>query len=320
MEEYKKKSFGTKVLENKVLNESTKPYKQLPSTPYLRSVEKPNLTSSYDLAILASTNLKLEGYENAPENAVKIEVTLNGFEYTEPVQLSEQKQMTSISNGKSSNYTATYYHTEFTYRHVMTVKVTSPDGKELFAAAPKEFSTYTTFKTPESTTASPINKEALIKSSDDKILQANLTVIYNLVNDKFGFKPTERKTALYYVKSKDEAYKDILVAFNDASFGLKNLIDDKETAKSKITGAIQLFQNALKLSEPENKKAVIDKGVTIALCFDVLESYFALGDYASADPIFSTLNALDLSNGDRKDKEKYQSLFSDLKKRKSAMN
>jgi hypothetical protein len=197
----------------------------------------------------------------------------------------------------------------------MSVKVTLPDGKELFNLTPQELNTYKIYKTPESTTPAPLNPELLIKTNEAKILQDNLTLINNLVNDKIGYKQTLRRTELYYVKSKDDTYKDLLVAFNDASAGLKILIDDPATAKAKLQSAAQAWNTALQESDVKNKKARIDKDVTIAICFNLLECYFALGDSANADKIVAQLNGIDMSSSKRKDKEDYEALFNDLKKR-----
>lgn len=315
MDEWNKKSFGAKVVEKQVLGENNKPVKQLPSQPYLRTVPLPELKTSYDYPVLASTYLILDGFNNKAENAVKIDVTMYGFDYTEPRQLSEQKNVASYSNGQTSTGSATYYHNEFSYRHTMSVKVTAPDGKELFNLTPQELNTYKIFKTPESTTAAPLNPQMLVKTYEEKILQENLNLINNLVNDKIGYKRVTRKPELNYVKSKDETYQDLLLAFNDASSGLKLLIDDNVTAKTKLQNAIQLWNTALQASDVKNKKARIDKDVTIAIDFNLLECYFALNDVTNGEKTITALNVIDLSSNKRKLKDEYETLFNDLKKR-----
>ena len=82
-----------------------------------------------------------------------------------------------------------------------------------------------------------------------------------------------------------------------------------------MQNAIQNWNTALQESDTKNKKARIDKDVTIATCFNLLESYFAMGNAANADKIFSTLNSIDLSKSERKQKEEYEALFNDFKKR-----
>ena len=315
LEEWKKKSFGEKVVEKQILGENNKPVKVIPSQPYLRQVADPELKTSYDYPSVANTYLRLDGFENKADNAVRIEVTMYGFDYTEPRQLSEQKSVTSYKNGQTSTGQATYYHNEFSYRHTMSVKVTTPDGKELFGLTPQVLNTYTIFKSPESTSSVPLNPQLLIKTYEEKTLQANLTLINNLVNDRIGYKREPRKTELYYVKSKDDTYKDLLTAFNEASSALKLLTDDEAAAKTKLQGAIQVWNTALLESDVKNKKARIDKDVTIAICFNLLECSFAAGDFVNAEKTMASLNSIDLSSSERKKKSEYEALFNDLKKR-----
>jgi hypothetical protein len=315
MEEWKKKSFGEKVVEKQILGENNKPVKQIPSPPYPMSVRLPDLKTTYDYPVVASTYLVLDGFSNKPDNAVKIDVILYGYDYTEPRQLSEQKSVTSYANGQTQTGNVTYYHNEFSYRHTMSVKVTMPDGKELFNVTPQELNTYKIYKSPETTTPAQFNPQMLVKTYEEKILQDNLNLINNLVNDKIGYKRVTRKVELSFVKSKDETYQDLLIAYNDASAGLKILIDDETNAKSKLDNAIQLWNKALLESDIKNKKARIDKDVTLAIYYNLLECYFATNDVANAEKTIASLNTMDLSSSKRKLKEDYEALINDLKKR-----
>jgi hypothetical protein len=315
MEEWKKKSFGEKVVEKQILGENNKPVKQIPSPPYPMSVRLPDLKTTYDYPVVASTYLVLDGFSNKPDNAVKIDVILYGYDYTEPRQLSEQKSVTSYANGQTQTGNVTYYHNEFSYRHTMSVKVTMPDGKELFNVTPQELNTYKIYKSPETTTPAQFNPQMLVKTYEEKILQDNLNLINNLVNDKIGYKRVTRKVELSFVKSKDETYQDLLIAYNDASAGLKILIDDETNAKSKLDNAIQLWNKALLESDIKNKKARIDKDVTLAIYYNLLECYFATNDVANAEKTIASLNTMDLSSSKRKLKEEYEALINDLKKR-----
>jgi len=66
------------------------------------------------------------------------------------------------------------------------------------------------------------------------------------------------------------------------------------------------------------KKARIDKDVTIALYYNLLEAYFITRNTTDADTILQTLGLMDLSNRDKKDVEKYNELYLNLKLRKAA--
>jgi hypothetical protein len=315
MSDWQKKSLAEKVVEKQLLNENNKPVKQIPSPPYKRSVSQPKLKSSYDYPVLASTSLQLDGYSNVNENAVRIDVTLYGFEYTPPRQVTETKNIVTSANGTTSTRQVPYYHVEFTYRHTMSVRVSSPNGTELFVLSPQEMNSYKTYKSAESTTSVSYSEEQLVKTYEEKILQENLKLISELVNDRIGFKRALRKTELHYVKSKDETYSDLMNAYNDASSGIKVLVDDVTSSQTKLQHAIALWEEALKESEPTNKKARIDKEVTIIICFNLLEAYFALSNVEYGEAIIQKMGSLSISNNERKTKEAYEALFADLKKR-----
>jgi hypothetical protein len=139
-----------------------------------------------------------------------------------------------------------------------------------------------------------------------------------LVNDRIGYEITERETSLDYVKSKKDEYQDVTDAYNDQLLGLKSLITNETVAKEKLNKAAAQWLTILKESDVANKKARIDKDVTISIYFNLLECYFPLRNNADAEMILSTLERMDISNRERKLKEKYAALFLDLSGRKVA--
>jgi hypothetical protein len=66
----------------------------------------------------------------------------------------------------------------------------------------------------------------------------------------------------------------------------------------------------------ENKKARIDKELSTSIYFNLLECYFALRNTADVEQVMSSLGKCDLSNRNKKLKEKYAELFLDLEGRK----
>jgi hypothetical protein len=139
-----------------------------------------------------------------------------------------------------------------------------------------------------------------------------------MVNDHIGFEKTDRKTEIFYVKSKNESHNDILDAYNAATLGFKLFGTSEEQGTLKLNEAINLWKTALLESEIDNKKARIDKDVTIALYYNLLEAYFILRNTTDADTILTTMGRMDLSNRDKKDLEKYNELYLNLKLRKAA--
>jgi hypothetical protein len=308
---YNKRSLGRALIDG----QTTKPVLREPSRPYKQSVQAPILKTGYDNVTLASTYIYLSGYQKAQENALKIEVILYGFDCTQPRVSSIQKDYTSIQRGVSSTSKRTFYYIEYSYRHPMAVRVITPDGKELLYVTPQELNNYKIYKSSESETYPNINAPLLLKSTEEEVLQKNLTFINELVNDKFGFQTTNRNATLCFVKSKKEDYQDLLIAFNEAISGLNMLTQDTQTSKAKLMESVKYWQSAINESDVNNKKARIDKDVTIAVYFNLLEVYFALENYVDAEAVIIKLNTLNLSFGDRKTKQDFEKAFVDLKKR-----
>jgi hypothetical protein len=324
MEEYKKKSLGDKLIERQLLGENTKPYKQLPpqpyrriiSQPYLRNVPMPKMHTSYDYAALANTYLTLYGFQPSESNAIRINVTMTGFEHTEPTIATKQMNETVFSNGKSSTYPVTYYSTEFNYRHTMSFQVIGADGKELMNVTPAEFNNYQQFKSPSSKSYPGGSNDVFVKNAEEKILQENLTKIGNIINDMYGFKPVKRKGTLYFVKNKNGEYNDLMDAYNDASMGLKLLVKDETMAAEKLSKAMTSWKAALAQADYTNKDARIDKDVAIAIAFDIIEVCLATSNVTDAFPTLEAMNKMDLSRREQKRKEEFEMTFIDLKKRK----
>jgi hypothetical protein len=318
MKAWNEKSTASKIIESKVLNENNRPVKDYVSQPYRRSVSAPAIKTAYDYNSLASTYLHIDGFEKGSNNAMIYTVTLQGFESTAPRVVSEVKKEVSRVNNVSTTSDVTYYHLEFTYRHPMSFRVTNASNVEIYAASPAELTEIKTYKGPATKTSPSTDITAMLKTMEDKILQDNLTAINHMVNDRIGFEKTDRKTEIFFVKSKNESHNDILDAYNAATLGFKLFGTSEEQGTLKLNEAINLWKTALLESEIDNKKARIDKDVTIALYYNLLEAYFVLRNTTDADGILTTMGRMDLSNRDKKDLEKYNELYLNLKLRKAA--
>ena len=318
MKAWNEKSTASKIIESKVLNENNRPVKDYVPQPYRRSVSAPAIKTAYDYNSLASTYLHIDGFEKGSNNAMIFTVSLQGFESTAPRVVSEVKKEVSRVNNVSTTSDVTYYHLEFTYRHPMSFRVSNANNMEIYAASPAELTEFKTYKGPATKTSPSTDISAMLKTMEDKILQDNLTAINHMVNDRIGFEKTDRKTEIFYVKSKNESHNDILDAYNAATLGFKLFGTSEEQGTLKLNEAINLWKTALLESEIDNKKARIDKDITIALYYNLLEAYFILRNTTDADGILTTMGRMDLSNRDKKDLEKYNELYLNLKLRKAA--
>jgi hypothetical protein len=238
-----------------------------------------------------------------------------GYDHTLPRTMDEQSSTVSLGGSNNGVGKSTYYHTEFSYRHPMTVKVNGPDGKEIMNVTPPELNSYKIYKSAATDRATRINTDLLIKTSEEKVLQENLKFINNLLNDKFGYSKVKRTATLYYIKNGDEAYGDLTTAFNEASSGLLMMQQDGAGAKTHLDKACGLWKTAFDQADISNKKARINKDIAIAVSFDLLEAYFALGDAANGQTVLDKLNTYSLSSSERKTKYDYDVLFAELKTR-----
>jgi hypothetical protein len=315
MAEYNKKSFGAKLAEKSLLD-NKKPVKEIVSKPYVAYVPEPKLQSSYDYKVMADTYIHLEGYQNNPANALKIIVVLYGYDHTQPRTMDEQQDNVRLGgSGGNGTYKSTNYHAEFSYRHPMAVKVYTPDGKEMLSLTPPELNSYKIYKSMVTDQPTRINSELLVKTTEEKVLQDNLRFLNNLLNDRYGFSSIKRTATLYYIKDGDNGYTDLTTAFNDASSGLLMLQTDNATAKTKLQKACDLWNAALKESDLSNKKARINKDITLGIYFDLLETYYALGDAQGGQTTLDKMNSMSLSNTDRRTKLDYDVIFAELKNR-----
>jgi hypothetical protein len=156
----------------------------------------------------------------------------------------------------------------------------------------------------------------LVKTSEEKVLQENLGKISDMVNDMYGYKPIPRKAVLYFVKNKNQEYTDLLDAYNDASMGLKLIVQYETMANEKLTKALGLWKTAFAQSDLANNDARIDKDVALAIAFNMLEVNFATKNFTDGFATLDAMNKIELSKKETKRKEEFQNLFLELKKRK----
>jgi hypothetical protein len=315
MAAYNEKSLGKKILEKQLLNENTKPVKDYVPQPYKRTVPKPNIKTTYDYPSLASTYLKLDGYVKG-QNGLTYHVNMQGFENSQPVVKTEIKKESKIVNNVATNADVTYYYVEFTYRNPMSVRIANASNQDVFYVAPTELTEFKTYKSSSSKTSPSSDFSAIIRTVEEKVLADNLKFINHLVNDRIGYEITEREVSLDYVKSKKDEYQDVMDAYNNQLLGLKSLVSNEVVANEKLKKAVSQWNEILKESDLENKKARIDKEVATSIYFNLLECYFALRNNSDVEQVMTALNKCDLSNKNKKLKEKYSELFLDLEGRK----
>ncbi len=320
MEDYKKISAGDKLAERVVTGSSIrKPELRLPSEPYLSIPSEPryyeptmpSLTKSYDYPVLASTYLKLQGFNKTADNAVKVTVTMQGFEMNEPKVNSEPRSIAM----KGGTQSVTYYSLEYSYRHPMSVKVELPDGTTIMNSTPEVLNNFVMVKTNGSDKYPVFSKDVLMKTSEEKILQNNLHYLDSLVNDQYGFGLHKREVEISYVKG--DEYMDLMQAFNEASSALLQLENNEKEGLEALNHPIEVWEKNFAEYTPGAKKVRIDDDAAYAISFNLLEAYYLKREEAKMQALIQKLNGMELSSKKRKIKATYDLLLSDLKKRKA---
>ena len=316
MVEYKKLDGTDKLAERMITgNAPKKPVFYELSKPYYREPSLPKYQTTYDYKVLADTYVKLEGFDNLSENAVKISVTLYGFDFTEPRVTSQVVNV--IQKGQTQNKTV--FSLEYSYRHPMSVKVEAPDGTVLLSNTPQKLNSYTVFKSGTSEKAPTYNRDLLVKDVEQKILQKNLTYIDSLVNDLFGFASIKRTVEINYVKGDDPEFADLKQAFNEFSSHVAQLGNNEKEGLESLKSPIGIWEKALNERKAGDKKARINDDVALALMINLLEGYYLTRDTEKLNALIQQLNKEDLGKTERKRKEGYDLLLADLKKRLAAI-
>ncbi len=318
MKAWDEKSTALKIVEKQLLNENNRPVKDYVGAPYRKTISPPVLKTSYDYPSLAATYLKIDGYKKADINALTYQVTLQGFEHSQPMIKSEIKKEVSRVNNVSTTYDVTYYYIEYNFRHPMSVRVANTNNQDVIFLAPTEFTEFKTYKSTSQKTSPSADFTFLLKKSEESILKENLIFINHLVNDQIGYEITPRNISLDYVKSKNDAHADIMEAYNNQMIGLKSLLTNEPLATQKLNEAVDAYKKILMESDLFNKKARIDKDVTISIYFNLLEAYFAQRKTFEAETVLAALTQIDLSNREKKFKEKYAEAFLELTNRMAA--
>ena len=318
MQAWDEKSTALKIVEKQLLNENNRPVKDYVGAPYRKTISPPVLKTSYDYPSLAATYLKIDGYKKADMNALTYQVTLQGFEHSQPMIKSEIKKEVSRVNNVSTTYDVTYYYIEYNFRHPMSVRVANTNNQDVIFLAPTEFTEFKTYKSASQKTSPSADFTFLLKKSEESILKENLIFINHLVNDQIGYEITPRNISLDYVKSKNDAHADIMEAYNNQMIGLKSLLTNEPLATQKLNEVVDAYKNILIESDLFDKKARIDKDVTISIYFNLLEAYFAQRKTLEAETVLSSLTQIDLSNREKKFKEKYAEAFLELTNRMAA--
>jgi hypothetical protein len=326
---WNEKSGAGKFLSKQLMEEQkpqkayvSKPTLQLPTDPYAPICPdpvyppKPDLKDITDPSVLSSSYLKLDGFKNLPDNAVKVEVTMHAFENTEP------ELKSTVSKDKDGRVVSTTYWYETSAKKPMNVKVTKPDGSAHINESLEQFANMTMFKTKSGSSPSAImtDKKSYLKKLEDDLIAKNLNQIDSMLDSRVGYTAIKRTTTLYSVETGKMNYDDYKKAYDAAFIGYNKLTSDPAAAKAKLNEAIAIWEKALIESNPEDKKARIDKDVTIVTLVNIVEALIFVDEYGHAEDHMIKLKSMDLSRREKRAVEELDKLLESQKARYTANN
>lgn len=320
--------WNKKTLAEQLLLANQKPQPVIIPKPVLYVPPVPIYPKNYDSQLLAGKYLKLNGYSNAATNAVKITVTMFGYDYQNPVLQEKvtQKATAATANTPAKPEIRKYYYT-IKYKHMMSYKVETPDEGVITEVFPPELDNYQDYNTGDYDSVKYLsaywqnNQKTILEQIQDRVVADNLNTINNQLNNKYGFNKLNYATLLSVVDEKQnyQDYKEAYVAAENAYKLIGNDVS-KSQAVPELKKAVEKWENAMKESQPNNKKARVDGGVTAITILNLIEAYIWLDDYTNAKSYIDKLKTLDPSRKERHRMERLEGLLAAQKQRYEANN
>jgi hypothetical protein len=131
-------------------------------------------------------------------------------------------------------------------------------------------------------------------------LNSILSTINTIVNDRCGFPTKSYATEIYTVKKhKGHAYSDLIDAYTNAKAGYDLIYKDisKADAKSKLSKAISIWEDALKESNMSDSKSRINEKVTALIYVNLAEAYMWSDDWSTADSYIQKAKIISVAAG-----------------------
>ncbi len=298
-----------------------KPEMPLIPAPVKATVAEPQYEKTFNTELLANQNLKLEGYNKLPDNAVSISISLMGFENEEAKLVPK----TTTQKKDNVNVNVTTYSYQFNYRHQVKLRMTLPNGTNVideFYTPSLSFRTYSTkdFNTQaEADMYWVVNKNAEMVVAQDRAVNDMLKMINEHLNDEYGFRKSGRYFYVAWVneKSNYNDYRDALTNAKNA-YAIIGNPNSFNSASESLLKAIESWEKAMTESNPKNKKARVDEDVTECTLLNLIEAYAWLNNFDKAQQYHSQLMTFSLSNKEKGYAGAAQAFISDQRKRVDA--
>lgn len=300
-DEYKKKSLGAKAFNKIVLDEGKPKGAVIGKDPYVAKI--------HDANVLANSYIQIPGYTRQPADAdVQVTVLLNGFSMVDIAEKTKESKMKI--NGVETSSTKFYY--EISCKHPITLRVQDKTGNIIQESPIEVLNEPVVSYSAEHKSKDALekywyeNQNTILRAIDEKLITSNMNIVKDELASRYGYAQVPRATTVINIKDKKVSYDDYNQAFEKATAAYSKLaLQDKQAeAAAELEKAVELWNNALKESDPNNKKARVDAKVTAATHLNCAEAYMWLNNFEEAEKHLNKIKMLDIS--------KYENLAKDL--------
>ena len=237
--------------------------------PVKRVVEDYFIGKIYDEYALGSQYFNINGFSKTDSDAnFTVEAILEGFSI-----MTEQRL-------KTSDGSQWYY--SITYRNPVILKVYDEQSNNLIEYQVNAKVTTDKSDKFKSLFALEQNKIAILRGIEESSIRKSLTQATKYVNDQLGYVEKTKSIKFYTAKKKKEEYPELDKAITGVKRSLMMFKEDQEYAKTGLNKAISTWEKALESKDIDNKKARINKIITVALYLNTCYAYTLVNDYDKA--------------------------------------
>jgi hypothetical protein len=273
-------------------------YLQLPLKPlpkdiktYRRTIDLVGLTledSREQITRLIASQSVLHGYQEVQSGAdVEVYIRLEPFS-AEKFQVTSEQRTETKSDKTTVKYTVysgsclIKYPLYFRLRHVK-------EDRTIFEGYINNSNEYTTVNSSEFRTYESARTElnSIIQKKKSSEFDNNTSTLNTHIINNYSYYPTTMRWSINYVESSKKAnYDDVVAAKDSTMAALKSLTDKSaeihENDKQRVLAAINLWKQILTESNPNDRKARIDKKVTVAITENIAFCNYFIGHYSAA--------------------------------------
>jgi hypothetical protein len=177
------------------------------------------------------------------------------------------------------------------------------------------------FKTPIAAQESAERYDFLQKI-EDELMRNNMNKLKNLLNDRFGYPIKSRRSYLRLFFHKKMTYPEYQTAYQNILLAYPKLNEQGQRAEflQYANKAITQWEQAMRVSAPENKKARINKKVSRFTCLMLAEAHMWTDNFTKAAEYIAKMKVLKPLVNERRWMGELERLLASRKQRITAYN